>query len=115
MHCRLPSRRPRAAICAQGGVHVLTARRLTLAALLASAALTAPAKADTLRDAMASAYGTNPNLTAAREGQKATNEGVPLAKANGRPDVTVQPTYFEFPLPPSLQQLYCAPETGPLR
>jgi outer membrane protein len=42
-----------------------------------------------------SAYETNPNLTAAREGQKATNEGVPLAKANGRPDVTIQPTYVE--------------------
>ena len=51
--------------------------------------------ADTLRDALVSAYETNPNLTAAREGQRATNEGVPLAKANGRPDVTVQPSYVE--------------------
>jgi len=73
----------------------LSPRRLILAALLVSATLSAPATADTLRDALVSAYETNPNLTAAREGQKATNEGVPLAKANGRPDVTVQPTYFE--------------------
>jgi outer membrane protein len=73
----------------------LSPRRLTIAALFASATLAAPAAADTLRDALVSAYETNPSLTAAREGQKATNEGVPLAKANGRPDVTVQPTYFE--------------------
>ena len=48
-------------------------------ALLASTGLAAPAAADTLRDALVSAYETNPNLTAAREGQRATNEGVPLA------------------------------------
>ena len=54
-----------------------------------------PLQAETLRDALIAAYETNPNLTAAREGQRAINEAVPLAKANGRPDVTVQPTYFE--------------------
>lgn len=73
----------------------MSPRRSFIAALLASVTLAAPAAADTLRDALVSAYETNPNLTAAREGQKATNEGVPLAKANGRPDVTAQPTYFE--------------------
>lgn len=73
----------------------MSSRRLVITALLASATVVAPASADTLRDALVSAYETNPSLTAAREGQKATNEGVPLAKANGRPDVTVQPTYFE--------------------
>jgi outer membrane protein len=73
----------------------LSARRSVIAALLGSAVLVAPASADTLRDALVSAYETNPSLTAAREGQKATNEGVPLAKANGRPDVVAQPTYFE--------------------
>jgi outer membrane protein len=66
-----------------------------LAAGCCTLALASPALADTLREALASAYESNPNLTAAREGQKATNEGVPLAKANGRPDVTVQPSYFE--------------------
>jgi outer membrane protein len=73
----------------------LSSRRIAFIALLASAALTTPAAADTLRDALVSAYETNPSLTAAREGQKAINEGVPLAKANGRPDVTIQPTYVE--------------------
>ncbi|MBJ7527274.1 MAG: hypothetical protein JHD10_08560, partial [Sphingomonadaceae bacterium] len=70
-------------------------RRLLMAALLASAGLVAPASADTLRDALVSAYETNPNLTAARQGQRATNEAVPLAKANGRPDITLQPSYVE--------------------
>ncbi len=73
----------------------MSPRRAIIAALLGSAICAAPASADTLRDALVSAYETNPNLTAAREGQKATNEGVPLAKANGRPDLSVQPTYFE--------------------
>jgi outer membrane protein len=73
----------------------LSPRRSIIAALLATATLAAPAAADTLRDALVSAYETNPNLTAAREGQRATNEGVPLAKANGRPDITIQPTYVE--------------------
>lgn len=73
----------------------MSPRRLLVATLLGSTLFSASASADTLRDALVSAYETNPSLTAAREGQKATNEGVPLAKANGRPDVTVQPTYFE--------------------
>ncbi len=62
---------------------------------MGSATLVMPAHAETLREALIGAYETNPNLTAARAGQRATNEGVPLAKANGRPDVSVQPTYFE--------------------
>lgn len=73
----------------------MSARHLFMAALLASTGLVAPAHADTLRGALVSAYETNPNLTAARQGQRATNEGVPLAKANGRPDITLQPTYVE--------------------
>ncbi len=73
----------------------MSARRIAIAALMGSAILVMPAHAETLREALIGAYETNPNLTAARAGQRATNEGVPLAKANGRPDVSVQPTYFE--------------------
>lgn len=73
----------------------MSPRRSLIVALLASATLAAPAAADTLREALVSAYDTNPNLTAARQGQKAIDEGVPLAKAAGRPDVVAQPTYFE--------------------
>ncbi|MFC4291449.1 TolC family outer membrane protein [Sphingorhabdus arenilitoris] len=54
-----------------------------------------PVSAETLRDALVAAYETNPTLTGAREGQKATDEGVPLAKANGRPNASVDATYTE--------------------
>ena len=70
-------------------------RKLLIAALLGSTMATAPVAAETLREALIGAYETNPNLAAARENQRAVNEGVPLAKANGLPTVSVQPTYFE--------------------
>ena len=73
----------------------MSTQRIAIAALLGTALLSPPVAAETLREALIGAYETNPNLTAARAGQRATNEGVPLAKANGRPDVTVQPTYTE--------------------
>ncbi len=61
-------------------------------------ALTAPTQAETLRDALVQAYETNPNLSAARAGQRATDEAVPLAKADGRPNASVSGTYSEnFP------------------
>ncbi|MGC1470225.1 MAG: hypothetical protein WA793_12680, partial [Sphingorhabdus sp.] len=59
---------------------MVTVRALMLAATAATI-LASPARADTLRGALADAYQTNPTLTGAREGQKATNEGVPIAKA----------------------------------
>jgi outer membrane protein len=68
------------------------------ALILGVAVLSPPAQAETLRDALVAAYETNPNLTAAREGQKATNEGVPLAKAAGRPQASGSASYTEnFP------------------
>jgi outer membrane protein len=71
-------------------------RMLALAS--AAAAIAAPLQAETLREALVSAYETNPSLTAAREGQKATNEGVPLAKAAGRPQASASASYTEsFP------------------
>jgi outer membrane protein len=71
---------------------------LLTTALAVSIWATTPALADTLRDALTQAYETNPNMTAARAGQRATNEGVPLAKANGRPDATGSVSYSEnFP------------------
>jgi outer membrane protein len=62
---------------------------------LAAVSSANPAFADTLREALAEAYANNPTLTAARAGQKATNEGVPLAKAAGRPNASLQSTYSE--------------------
>jgi len=54
-----------------------------------------PANAETLRDALMSAYETNPTLTGARAGQQATNEEVPIAKADGRPNLAIVGNYLE--------------------
>ena len=47
------------------------------------------AQAQNLADALAAAYMNNPSLLAARAGVRATDEGVPQALANWRPDVSV--------------------------
>lgn len=57
---------------------------LTAGLLLAGVAAM-PATAETLRDAFVQTYTTSPVLTAARERLRATDEGVPLAKADSRP------------------------------
>ncbi len=54
-----------------------------------------PAAADTLREALAAAYATNPNLTAARAGQQVVDENVPIAKAQGRPSANATASYTE--------------------
>ncbi|MGH6746111.1 TolC family outer membrane protein [Novosphingobium sp.] len=77
------------------------ARFAKRAGLLAGGCLTlaltgAPALADTLRDALVAAYQTNPTLESARAQQRATDEGVPIAKAQGRPNASVSGTYTEF-------------------
>jgi outer membrane protein len=56
----------------------------------------APAQADTLRDALLTAYQTNPTLEAARAQQRATDEGVPIARAAGLPSASAQGTYTEY-------------------
>ena len=49
--------------------------------------MAAPASADELRDALAAAYTGNPTLLAAREQLRATDAGVPLARADGLPSL----------------------------
>src|SRR5690349_9958860 len=46
------------------------------------------ASADTLREALVSAYNSNPTLTAQRETLRATDATVAIAKAAGRPQVS---------------------------
>ena len=48
-----------------------------------------PAGAQTLAEALADAYATNPTLDAARAELRAVNEGVPQALANWRPSISV--------------------------
>jgi len=59
-----------------------------LAAFVVPVLLAAPAMADTIFDAMAKAYENNPDLNAARAGLRATDEGVTIAKAGWRPQVS---------------------------
>ena len=65
-----------------------------IAALLGASAL--PAQAETLQEALAAAYRDNPTLTAARAGQRATDESFNIQKAAGLPDVGLSSTYNEF-------------------
>jgi outer membrane protein len=55
---------------------------------LIAALMAGTASADTLRNALVSAYQTNPTLTAQREGLRATDATVAIAKAAGRPRIT---------------------------
>jgi TolC family type I secretion outer membrane protein len=57
--------------------------------LAASTMLCSPVAAETLAEAMAKAYSTNPQLRSERAGLRATDEGVPQALSNWRPTVTV--------------------------
>ncbi|MEO7278092.1 MAG: TolC family outer membrane protein [Sphingomicrobium sp.] len=61
-------------------------RKLLTGALLASL-MAGTAAADTLRDALVSAYRANPTLTAQREALKATDANVAIARAAGRPQI----------------------------
>ena len=67
-------------------------------ALLASAIglVASPAAADTLREALNQAYRSNPTLQAARAGQRATDETVPIQKSSGRPNASATAQHIEF-------------------
>jgi outer membrane protein len=71
--------------------------RLYLVALLTGVVgvSSAPAMADTLREALVKAYGTNPTLTGARAGQRANDENVPIARARGLPGIDLSGSYSE--------------------
>jgi outer membrane protein len=62
--------------------------RKLISASLVAALMAGTASADTLRDALVSAYNTNPTLTAQREAQKATDANVAIARAAGRPQIS---------------------------
>ena len=62
-------------------------RKLFTGSLIA-ALMTGTAGADTLREALVSAYQTNPTLTAQRQSLEATDANVAIAKAAGRPRVS---------------------------
>ncbi len=73
-------------------------RPLLSAMLLAGVTLPFPAalSAETLREALAKAYQTNPTITAARAGERATDENVPIARARGLPAANATVGFNEF-------------------
>jgi outer membrane protein len=70
-------------------------KRFVFLALPLAALSLAPASAETLRDALTKAYATNPTLAAARDGQRANDENVPIARARGLPSVELSGGYNE--------------------
>src|SRR3954454_20902791 len=62
--------------------------RKFISASLVAALMAGTANADTLREALVSAYETNPTLTGHRETMKATDANVAIAKAAGRPQIS---------------------------
>ncbi len=71
-------------------------RRLWLGAAAAGAlAMALPASAETLQGALAKAYENNPTLAAARAGQRANDENVPLQRGAGLPSANANVTYRE--------------------
>lgn len=72
-------------------------QRLLVGCLITGALFPAfPAAADDLRSALAAAYNSNPTLQAQRAQQRATDEGVPLARANGLPNLNGSASETEF-------------------
>ena len=68
---------------------------LAFGALTMSGTLSSAAQAETLQGALAKAYENNPTLTAARAGQRANDENVPIRKADGLPSVGTSVDYQE--------------------
>ncbi|RVT42015.1 TolC family outer membrane protein [Sphingobium algorifonticola] len=67
-----------------------------------------PVSAETLQDALLKAYQTNPTLTGARAGLRATDENVPIQKAAGRPNVQASGSFTESILKPTIS--FTAPQ-----
>ena len=62
--------------------------RKVISGTLVAALMAGTASADTLREALVSAYQTNPTLTAQRENLRGTDATVAIARAAGRPQIT---------------------------
>ncbi|TVV73102.1 TolC family outer membrane protein, partial [Sphingomonas solaris] len=67
-----------------------------VAMALAGGVAAGPACADTLREAFARVYTTNPTLAGARANLRATDEDVAIARAPGLPDIAASSSYNEF-------------------
>ena len=66
-----------------------------LAATPALAQLEPDGETETLKEALAKANQDNPALLAARAGLRATDEGVPIERADALPSLSASPSYSE--------------------
>lgn len=80
---------------------VFLRRSSAMVLLLLSSAAVPVASAETLQGALAQAYRANPTLTGARAQQRATDENVPLRKADGRPSIGTTAEFQELVVKPS--------------
>ncbi|QIG54194.1 TolC family outer membrane protein [Altererythrobacter sp. BO-6] len=71
-------------------------RHLAVVFLLGAGLVPATAHADGLREALVSAYENNPTLQAARAQQRATDEEVPIQRAQGLHNVSATANHIEF-------------------
>ncbi len=69
--------------------------RLLFLGSISAGVFSAQASAETLREALAKAYQTNPTLTGARAGLRAVDENVPIAKSRGLPSLDVSGQFTE--------------------
>lgn len=79
----------------RGSISIRAMTTALIAITGGSIALSA-AQADTLREALVQAYATNPTLTGARAGLRATDEDVAIARAKGLPLINGTASYDEF-------------------
>lgn len=75
----------------------MTKRRMSMTASAAMLVFLSPSLvwADTLTEALAKAYRTNPTLTGARAAQRANDENVPIERSAGLPNVSAGGGYTE--------------------
>ena len=83
-----------------GGSTQELARLRAAVLLLAAASLSAPAAAETLEQALAKAYVTNPTLNAARSNLMALDETYPIQRAPGLPNLSLGSNFNENVLIP---------------
>ncbi|MCT8265753.1 MULTISPECIES: TolC family outer membrane protein [Afifella] len=67
---------------------LLTPCRYSLGVVLAATLLASPAGAESITEALASAYWNNPTINSQRAETRAVDENVPIAKAGNRPQVS---------------------------
>ena len=70
-------------------MHIFTRSALAMMGAILAMGVVAPLKAETLFEALATAYATSPSLQAARAAVRSSDEGVPQALAGWRPTVSL--------------------------